>query len=173
MRKLKFLLDPTFSYRLSVLVQHDWSEYTLFLLLLRPFPFNNFWVIRVKYPIKNIKGRPVVQVPTEGRAGQHEIILSLVDFGADKHWVIRFKIENDILDSISDATVSIDSKILSMVSLIWRHCIEMTSYLHYSWLNYILVWKSVFENSISICCRWWWEKFFIQSQSKNWKHHEF
>ena len=59
-----------------------------------------------------------MQVPTEGRAGQHEIILSLVDFGADKHWVIRFKIENDILDSISDATVSIDSKILSMVSLI-------------------------------------------------------
>lgn len=128
MRKLKFLLDPTFSYRLSVLVQHDWSEYTLFLLLLRPFPSTNIGVIRLKYPTKNIKGRPVVQVPMEGRARRHETILFLVDFGADKHWVIRFKIENDILDSISDATVSIDSKILSMVSFKWRHRVKMKSW---------------------------------------------
>ena len=63
----------------------------------------------------------------EVRARRHEIILFLVDFGADKHWVIRFKIQNDILDSISDATVSIDSKILSMVSFERRHRVKMTS----------------------------------------------
>ena len=128
MRKLKFLLDPTFSYRLSVLVQHDWSEYTLFLPLLRPFPSTHIRVIRVEIPPRKNQGTAYCAGPNGGSTQTTWNNIILVDFGADKHWVIRFKIENDILDSISDASVSIDSKILSMVSLIWRHHIKMTSW---------------------------------------------